>query len=227
METQHARTELLFGTKALETFRETHVFLAGLGGVGGACLEALARAGIGRFTLVDDDVFTASNLNRQLLATPLTLDRPKAEVAEERVALFGDAEVSALQLRLTPDNVPVQLALAAPDVVIDCIDDLKAKKVLLEEAVHRGLPVISAGGAGNRIDPTGVVIDWLEKVTCDPLAKRLRRELSHLPKRSIRYCFIPRPADRKAPGPVASSPYVPNIFGFTMAGHILEQLAAQ
>lgn len=225
MEDQHARTRLLFGEDALDRFRRTHVFLAGLGGVGGACLEALARAGIGHFTLVDDDVFQPSNMNRQLLAIPQSLGRVKTDVAAERVAMFGDAEVSALNLRLTPDNVPVQLALAAPDVIIDCIDDLKAKKVLLDEAVNRGIPVISAGGAGNRIDPTGVTIDYLEKVTCDPLAKRLRRELSHLPKKSIHYCYIPRPADRMAPGPVASSPYVPNIIGFTMAGFVLQQLA--
>ncbi|MDO5733983.1 MAG: ThiF family adenylyltransferase [Eubacteriales bacterium] len=218
-----ARTRLLFGAEALVQLDQSRVLIAGLGGVGGAVLEALARAGIGHLSIIDSDSFVPSNLNRQILSTTKTIGRPKVEAARERLKLINPAlELEARELRLSPENIRPILAEKEYDLVIDCIDDLRAKAALVKTALDLGIEVLVAGGAGNRIRPEGLRVDYLENAFNDPLLKVLRRNLKDYPREKIRTVFSPHPPIKTKSRTIASSPYLPNILGFTLAGLAIE-----
>ncbi len=172
------RTEALLGPTALQRFASLHILVAGLGAVGGACVEALARSGIGSFTLVDCDRFEVTNLNRQPFASRATLGREKTLATAERLAdIAPNTKVTPETLRLTPENVAPLLERVHPDVVVDAIDDVPAKVALLAECYGRKIPVWSAMGAARKLDPTAFRITDLSKTQTCPLARTLRREL--------------------------------------------------
>lgn len=172
------RTELLVGGAGFETLKSARVAVIGLGGVGSYCAEALARSGIGHLTLVDFDRVCITNLNRQLHATRKTVNQPKAELMGERVlAINPKAEVRVLTKFFGSDTADAMLAPpdAAPmDVVFDCIDNMTAKVQLLEYCVRNGIPVVSALGAGGRMDPTRVRVTDLSLTFNDPFARLVR-----------------------------------------------------
>ena len=205
---QFTRTHILLGDEGLQKLAGKHVFVAGLGGVGSYCVEALARAGIGRLTLLDHDVVAVSNINRQLLALNSTVGQPKAELMRARIAdINPDCRVTILKVFLTIDNVN-ELVPADSDYVIDCIDSLSCKVALLAESLKRGLKVASSMGAGNRRDPTRIKIADISKTEVCPLARlirlRLRRENIYKPLLTV-YSDEPSsaplpPNQSKAPG---------------------------
>ena len=170
------RSALLLGDSALRKLGEARVCVAGLGGVGSYSVEALARAGIGHFILIDFDGVGETNLNRQLLALRETIGRPKVEVMRRRVlAINPQVEVVCHQEFLDADNRS-DLIIGA-DFLIDAIDSLGPKIGLLEFAVRQELKFISVMGAGNRLDPTQVHISPLNKSHNCPLARRVRKFL--------------------------------------------------
>jgi len=172
------RTRLVLGEAGLERLARTRVLVAGLGGVGGACVEALARAGVGELVLLDCDRIEPSNLNRQLIASTRTLGQWKAEAWAERVAeIAPDCRVEALVERIEAEHAPALLARIRPDVVADCIDTVRAKAGLIQAATQRGVPVFSSLGAGNRLDPTEVRLGTLDAVRGCGLARALRQQL--------------------------------------------------
>jgi tRNA A37 threonylcarbamoyladenosine dehydratase len=192
-----ARTEILIGAEGLARLRAAHILVAGLGGVGGYVAEALGRAGIGRLTLLDHDVVSPSNLNRQLLALHSTLGRPKVEVMAERLrdidpaielTLIGDflqpeaAEALVAAPPLTPGPSPTCGEARRPpyDYVADCIDSIACKAALVAACHHHGIPVISALGAGNCLDVSRVRVARLDQTQVCPLARELRRRLREL-----------------------------------------------
>lgn len=177
----------LYGRDALARFRASHAMVIGIGGVGSWVVEALARTGVGRLTLVDLDEVCVSNVNRQLPAMDGSLGRAKAEVMAERVR--GIAPGARVDVRLeffTPDSAARLLGLEPvsasdrPDVVVDAIDSVANKTLLIALCRKNGLPLVVCGGAGGRRDPTRVRVVDLSRVTHDRLAsevrKRLRRE---------------------------------------------------
>jgi len=163
----------------MRELQATHVCVVGLGGVGSYACEALARSGIGRFTLIDFDTVGETNLNRQIIALHTTLGRPKTEVLKERVlAINPEAEVIAHQVFLDESNRAELLAGA--DFHIDAIDSLGPKAGLLEYAVSQGLRIISVMGAGNRLDPARIHLTPLKKSHACPLARRVRKYLGQI-----------------------------------------------
>lgn len=171
------RTELLLGRPAWERLRTLHILVVGLGGVGSYAAEAVARAGIGRVSLVDFDAVCLTNLNRQLHATRRTIGAAKVGLMGERVKQINPkAEVTLHQTFFSAENAEEILG-TRPDYVLDAIDNVTAKLALLEGSVRRGLPVIAAMGAGGRTDPSRIRVTDLSKTTRDPLAKVVRREL--------------------------------------------------
>jgi len=177
----HARTEILIGTAGVARLRAAQVLIAGLGGVGGHVAEILGRAGIGRLTLLDHDVVSLTNLNRQLVALHSTLGRPKVEVMAERLRDMDPAiELTLIDEFLPPGQAEALIAGAAYDYVADCIDSIACKAALVAACQRQGVPVISALGAGNRLDVSRVRVAQLNQTQGCPLARELRRRLRAL-----------------------------------------------
>lgn len=221
------RTALLLSDAQMEKLRQSHVMLLGLGGVGSYAAEALARAGIGRMTLVDNDEVTASNLNRQLPALSSTIGLAKTEVVAQRLRdAAPDLEltaVSAFYLPQSPVPIPEDCS-----IVVDAIDTVSAKVHLAQTCVERGIPIVSCMGMGNRLDPTRIVIGDLYETSGCPLCRVMRQELRKRGVASLRCVYstepalTPRPAPdaetkgagRPAPGSVS---FVPSVAGLYLA----------
>jgi len=172
-----SRTELLIGKKAVENLAQRRVAVFGIGGVGTFAVEGLARAGIGRFVLVDDDCICLTNINRQLHATMKTLGKPKVEVMKDRILEINpEAEVVARQIRYTPERAQ-ELVKPEYDYIIDAIDTVTAKIDLILNAKQQDIPIISCMGAGNKLDPTKFQIADIYDTSVCPLARVMRREL--------------------------------------------------
>ncbi len=232
---QFERAEILIGQGGLEVLAGRHVFLAGLGGVGSWCAEALARAGVGRLTLVDMDAVAVSNINRQLPALLSTVGRLKAEVMAERIRdINPDCRLTVLTDFLTPDNIP---ALLPEDVdhVVDCIDSLNCKIALIVEARRRDLPVAASMGAGNKLDVTRVRVSDIAETEQDPLARIVRKRLR---KRGVdkgvsvvwsdEPGLPPRPPEAVSQGRAravnGTISYLPPLFGLMLAGVVVRRL---
>lgn len=231
------RTELLIGEEGIQRLRAATVLVAGLGGVGGAAAESLARAGVGRLILLDHDTFAASNLNRQLLSTREVVGRGKAEVAVERLAsIRDDIELVPSHAFLDVSGVEGFLERHRPDFVADCIDSIAVKARLLAVAREQGRGTFTALGAGNRIDPRKMHVGRLDRVHGCGLGAVLRRKLRKAGAPvdfPVVYSSEPprKPAPHQ-PTEDGSQPravngtisYLPNLFGHMVAGEIVRRL---
>lgn len=223
------RTAMLLGEPALNRLTRAHIAVFGVGGVGGFCAEALARAGVGALTLVDDDTVSESNLNRQIVALHSTLGQPKTEVMARRIAdINPDCRVTLLTRRYTEETK--EDFLQPYDYIADCIDSVACKTSLIENAIRLNIPILSAMGTGNKLDPTKFVITDLSKTSGCPLARVMRRELKQrgILHHTVLYSTEPaqkplfQPDEGKAvPGSVS---WVPSCAWLMMAGHILREL---
>ncbi len=229
------RTAMLLGEEAVRALAQRRVAVAGLGGVGSFAAEALVRAGVGLLTLIDDDTVDASNINRQIQATPEAIGRMKAEVLAERVkSIRPDTEASAVLERITPESAAA-LIPEDTDYILDCVDDVRAKVALILLAKERDIPIISALGMGNRLDPGRVKLcDIYETKGC-PLAQKLRHELRKAGIEKLRVAFSdepPLPVIHGAPSSggkrtVGSVSFVPSVCGLTMAGAAVREMCGE
>lgn len=237
---------MLVGAQAIERLNASRVAVFGVGGVGSFVVEALARSGIGRFILVDDDLICLTNLNRQLHATTKTLGRPKVEVVKERILEINPkAEVLTHRLFYLPEAAGTLLD-GDIDYIVDAIDTVTAKIDLVLRAKEKGIPIISSMGTGNKFDPTRLKITDISKTTIDPLARVMRKELRNRGITSLKVLFsdeipsktqvIDRTSDadtgdtdvsntdanrRKAPG---STAFVPPAAGLIIASEVVRDL---
>ena len=229
---EHSRTAALIGTEGFFNLQKATVAVFGIGGVGGHLAEALARAGVGRIHLIDRDVVSLSNINRQAVALHSTVGLPKAEVMAKRIKDINPAcEVTASVCFYLPENAP-EFDLSAYDFVADCVDTVAAKIELAVRCDEAGTPLIAAMGAGNKLHPEAFRISDISKTETDPLARVMRRELK---KRGIKKLLCvwsdesPIPAnivgDDGRPAP-ASIAFTPSAMGLIMAGEIIRRLSA-
>ncbi|MTI62669.1 tRNA threonylcarbamoyladenosine dehydratase [Methylophaga sp.] len=229
------RTHILIGDEGIARLQQSHIFLAGMGGVGSFTAEALARMGVGKMTLVDHDVVSGSNMNRQLVALKSTVGLLKAEVMENRIKdINPDCEVALITEFLTPDSIPDILARGY-DVVIDAIDSLSSKSALLETAWRNEMSVFASMGAGGKLDPTQVrTADLMDTSMCK-LAKHLRAQLRKRGVgRGIQTVYStesplpplpPEPVSRgRARAVNGTVSYMPSIFGLTLAGMVINHI---
>ena len=242
MPNSFARTEILIGPAGIARLRGQHVLVVGLGGVGSYAAEALARAGIGRLTLLDHDVVAPSNINRQLVALHSTIGKPKTAVMAERLLDINPK----LTLRLHSEFLQADAAEAlvqedSYDYVADCIDSIACKAALVAACIRTGTPVISALGAGNCLDVTRVRLARLDKTHGCPLARELRARLRALGislKYPVIYSDEPRrqplphqPVDGAKPGRAravnGTISYMPPLFAMMLTGVIIRQLLAE
>jgi tRNA A37 threonylcarbamoyladenosine dehydratase len=232
---QFERAEILVGAEGLRRLAASHVFVAGLGGVGSWCVEALARAGVGRLTLVDHDTVAPSNINRQLPALLSTVGEAKAEVMARRIGDINPECVVRVDRRfITPENVDALLPRDA-DYVVDCIDSLNCKVALLATAHARGQRVASSMGAGNKLDPSRIHLADIAKTSVCPLARVVRQRLKRLGiARDILTVYSDEPGRPPLP-PEATThgraravngtiSYLPPLFGLMLAGAVLRDL---
>lgn len=235
------RTEVLIGLDGMRTLAGKHVFVAGLGGVGGHAAEAFARAGIGRITIVDHDRVDRSNLNRQLLALRSTMGRPKVEVMRERLLDINPClQIDAHNAFIDQDNAADFIRDRDIDFVADCIDSVACKAALVAACLENDVPVMSCMGAGNRMDPSRIRITRLNQTHSDGLARALRDRLKQMGLRPLLKVVFsdevpskPRvlpaaDADQAArPNTISGTiSYMPAMFGLTLAGAIIRQLLA-
>lgn len=236
---QFERTRILLTPEEMSRLAHAHVLVAGLGGVGSYCAEALARAGVGRLTLIDHDVVAASNINRQLPALLSTVGQPKAALMTARIRDINPAcELEVIREFLTPDNV-TSLVPAEVDYVIDCIDSLNCKVALVVTSIERGLRVASSMGAGNKLDPARIRLADISKTSQCPLASVMRKRLR---KRGIQKGVLTAFSDEPGRTPLAPQPvegsgrpravngtisYMPPLFGLMLAGAVVQQLIAE
>ena len=226
------RNEMLLGPAALEKLARSHVCVVGLGGVGGHAAEALARSGVGELTLIDQDVYSLSNLNRQLGALHSTIGLPKAEVLAERARdINPDCKVHALVGRYEAQRR--EDFFGPYDYLVDAIDLVSCKIDLICACLERGIPVISALGTGNKLDPTLLEVTDLAKTKGCPLARVMRRELGRRGVRHLKVVYSPEepvpcaaleappPGRRSVPGSV---PWVPPAAGLMLAGAVVLDL---
>lgn len=236
--TQFERTHILLGTQGIDLLAGKHVFIAGMGGVGSYCTEALARAGIGRLTLLDHDVVAISNINRQLPALLSTVGQSKAELMRARIAdINPECQVTLLRTFLTTENV-AQLVPEDCDYVMDCIDSLACKVALVAHSKLRGLRVASSMGAGNKLDPTRVRVADISNTEICPLARQMRKRLKrhdiHTGVLTVYTDEVPRPplppqpTNRGRPRAVNGTiSYMPPLFGYLLAGAVLKELLTE
>ncbi|UOH74582.1 tRNA threonylcarbamoyladenosine dehydratase [Acinetobacter schindleri] len=167
----------IYGDDSFHHYENSHVMVIGIGGVGSWAVEALARTGIGEVTIVDMDVVAASNINRQLPAMTTTLGREKIEIMAERCrAINPRIKVNLIDDYLTPENVKEILA-GKPDIILDCIDDVKAKFALMLHCRFNKIPLIISGGAGGKLDPLKIRVADLSKTEQGPMLAKLRAQL--------------------------------------------------
>jgi len=177
----HERTHILLGQEGLENLMSKHVLIVGLGGVGGAATEAIARIGVGKITLMDHDVIGLSNLNRQLIALQSNIGDKKTAVAAERIANINPAAtVNIHDGFIHPDNVDELLAFYEPDYVLDCIDSVVCKAALVFACQKAGIPIVTSLGAGGRTDVSKAEVTSLQSTHTCGLARALRSRLRKL-----------------------------------------------
>ena len=237
VEEQFVRTALLLGEEGVARLKRAKVAVFGIGGVGGFAVEALARAGVGAFLLVDSDRVCVSNINRQIIADWNTVGRYKTKVMQERIASVNpDAEVETRECFFLPENAD-SFDFSGWDYIVDAVDTVSAKLEIIVRAKEAGVPVISCMGAGNKLDPTRFEVADLYETSVCPLARVMRRELK---KRGIDSCKVVysreearTPLDgllsqeesggrRSVPGSVS---FVPSVAGLVAAGEVIRDLA--
>ena len=232
------RTALLLGTEGMRRLAASHVLVVGLGGVGAYAAEEIARAGVGRMTLVDADVVSLSNLNRQLPALHSTLGKPKAEVMAARLRdINPDLEIEVRNCFVRDEETEALLDAAHYDFVVDAIDTLSPKTFLIYHALQRHLPIISSMGAGAKVDPSRIRIADISKTTDCALARAVRKRLKGMGiSRGLPVVFSTEPANpqailevedeackRTTTGTVS---YMPALFGCYLASYVIRHLSA-
>ncbi len=228
---EFCRMEMLLGCQAVEKLANCHVAVFGIGGVGGYVVEALARAGVGFLTVVDDDLFAKTNINRQLYALQSTVGKSKVQVAKERIAdINPNCTVSALQLRFE-NSTADQVDFTKFDYVVDAIDTVTSKLLLVDMCKRANVSIISCMGTGNKLDATAFqVADIFDTSVC-PLAKVMRKELKQRGVSSLKVVYSQEPpltptqleqtSKRQTPGSVS---FVPSVAGLILAGEVVKDL---
>lgn len=227
-----SRAELLLGEEALEKLRSARVALFGIGGVGSFAAEALTRGGVGHITLVDGDTVSITNINRQLIALHSTVGKEKTAVMAERIAdISPETEVETYPVVYGAENRDL-LDFSIYDYVIDAIDTVTSKLILIEEAKKAGVPVISCMGTGNKFHPERFEVTDISKTSVCPLAKVMRKELKVRGIKNVKVVYSKeepqKPAastetgKRQIPGSLS---FVPPVAGLLLAGEVIRHIA--
>lgn len=231
------RTALIYSQDILDGFAQSHVLVAGLGGVGGYVADSLVRSGVGKLTIIDHDIVSRSNINRQLIALNSTIGQKKITVLEQRLRdINPSVQVNALDEFIRKDDTDALLAKYQPDIVVDAIDSLACKVALVAQAYEKGIPVFSSMGAGRKKDVSKVRVGDISKTEVCALARHMRKRLKkHGITQGIQTVYsVENPIetgelemiecgrDRVVNGSIS---YMPALFGLMLSGLVLDHLA--
>ena len=231
-ESQFSRTELLLGEKSVEKLAKKRIAVFGVGGVGGFVCEGLVRAGIGEIDIIDKDTVAVSNLNRQLIALHSTVGQNKVDVLEKRLKDINPKLIlrkyKCFFLPETSDNFDFKQY----NYVVDAIDTVTGKIELVLKAEEAGVPIISAMGAGNKLDPTAFQVADIYKTSVCPLARVMRRELKKRGIEKLKVVYSKEEplkpdfaeGEEVVPGSVS---FVPSVMGLIIAGEIVKDLTSE
>lgn len=232
---EFSRTELLLGQEGVQKLRNACVMVLGVGGVGSHCIEALARSGVGKMILVDNDTVSLTNINRQSIAYHSTIGKYKTQVMKERIAdICKETEVVTYECFVLPENLE-EIFQERPDYIIDAIDTVTAKLAIAEKAEKEGIPIISSMGTGNKLHGEMFTITDISKTSVCPLCKVMRKELKARGIFHLKVLYSPeKPIDirgketkeekgnrRQIPGSVS---FVPPVAGLLIAGEVIRDL---
>lgn len=230
---QFSRTELLIGKENIEKLNKSKVAIFGIGGVGSFVVEGLARAGIGNFVLIDHDIVSETNINRQIIATTKTIGMSKVEVARERILEINpDAKVEIIKEFFMPDSK--KILDNSIDYIVDAIDTVTAKIELVQRANKLNIPIISSMGTGNKLDPTKFEVTDIYKTSVCPLAKVMRKELKQRGIKKLKVLYSKeepikikqissqnQETKKQVPGSIS---FVPSVAGLIIAGEVVKNL---
>ncbi len=236
MVNQFSRAELILGKEGIEKLKNSKIAIFGVGGVGSYVVEGLARTGVGKFIIVDNDVVSLTNINRQILATIDTIGNAKVSEAKQRILRINpDAEVEIYQEFFMPDSK--EILDSSIDYIVDCVDTVTAKIELVMRANKLNIPIISCMGTGNKLDPTRFEVTDIYKTSVCPLAKVMRKELKTRGIKKLKVVYskeepikIEKTIDgeivsdstkKSVPGSVA---FVPSVAGMIMAGEVVKDI---
>lgn len=238
MVNEFSRTEMLIGTEKTERLKRSSVAVFGVGGVGSHCVEALARSGIGKIIIIDNDRVSVTNINRQSIAYHSTVGKYKTEVMKERIAdICPEINVTTFEMFVLPDNLEKLFEkMGAPDYIVDAVDTVSAKIALAELAAEKGIPIISSMGTGNKLHPEMFEIADLSETSVCPLCRVMRRELKARGMNHLKVVYSKeKPVDlegrstqedtgkrRAVPGSIS---FVPPAAGLMIAGEVIRELA--
>ena len=226
------RTEMLIGSDALKKLGASAVAVFGVGGVGGGAIEALARGGVGRIDLIDNDTVSESNINRQLIATHSTVGTLKTEAAKARILEINpNCEVNTFNTFILPENID-SFDFSVYDYVIDAIDTVSGKIAIIERCNKDKIPVISSMGTGNKLDPTRFEITDIYKTSVCPLARVMRTEMKKRGIKKLKVLYSKeepiKPAvaetterGKAVPGSIS---FVPPVAGMIIGGEVIKEL---
>lgn len=233
----NSRTELLLGADGVKRLTASTVMVLGVGGVGSFAAEGLARAGIGRLILVDPETISLSNVNRQIHSLLTTVGEYKVDTMKKRIGdISPDIKVDIVRLFYSPDTVEELMMWAKQaDYIIDAIDTVSAKIDMAVRAVKMGIPLISAMGAGNKLDPTRFEVTDLAKTSVCPLARVMRRELKKRGVHHLRVVYSKEEpivhegardaqSGKVSPGSIS---FVPSVVGMILAGEVVRALSGR
>ncbi|MGL4391907.1 MAG: tRNA threonylcarbamoyladenosine dehydratase [Fusobacteriaceae bacterium] len=235
------RTELLIGSENFEKLKNSHVIIFGLGGVGGFCVEALVRAGIGEISVVDFDIIDITNINRQIIATENSIGRKKSELIKERaISINPDLKINIYDQKFSQEvshiffnEENIKDENIKYNYVVDAIDLVKHKLELVQEAKKFNIPIISCMGTGNKLDPTMLKVSDISKTSMCPLARVMRKELRDrkIYKLKVLYSeelpmkpFNPEKNNREKKLNVGSISFVPSVAGLIIASEVIKDI---
>lgn len=230
---EFSRTALLLGTENMEKLKNSHVAVFGIGGVGSYIIEALARSGVGKLTIIDNDIISVTNINRQLIALHSTVGMKKTDVAKQRILdINPSVEVVAFDCFYTGNEID----LSEFDYIADAIDTVSSKLALIENAYKLEIPVISSMGTGNKLDPLKLTVTDIYKTEMCPLAKVMRYELKKRNVKKLKVVYsTEKPCEHKMESDeiivkrktIGSVSFVPPCAGLIIAGEIIKKICGQ
>lgn len=219
-----SRTERIISKEDIDKINNKSVIVFGLGGVGGSCVEALVRAGIGKIGIVDGDEYEITNVNRQAFATTKTLGMRKVDACEERLLEINtNLKIKKYDLFVSGENIR-DIDFETYDYVVDAIDTITSKLLIIKEAYDRNIKIISAMGAGNRLDPTKFQVIDIEKTRNDPVARIMRKKLKEMGIKKLKVVCsseLPIKTGDRTPGSIS---FVPPVCGMVLASQVIRDI---
>jgi len=222
---QFSRTELIIGKQGLEKLHNAKVAIFGIGGVGSFVVEGLARAGVGHMVLIDNDVISVSNLNRQIHATCHTIGKRKIDIMKERVISINPEAVVEVYMAQEIEEGEETIIDSSFSYIVDAVDTIKTKIKLVERATKQNIPILSCMGTGNKLDPTKFEITKIEKTSVCPLARVMRKELKKRNIADVKVLYSKeKPISIEKQEKVGSIAFVPSVAGLMIAGEVIKDI---